>query len=77
VVVPAQDEPGALVVPCVALIGHDLGAKLSPVADELKRIAFRAEHGGQRLAVALTDGNHALALAALVLAHATHCRPAG
>jgi hypothetical protein len=64
-------EAGVKIVPGRRLVGvHDpsLGEAR---ADEIERLPFRAEHGRERIAVALADDDHGLALARLVGGEAT------
>src|SRR5580704_17103797 len=53
-------------VPASRLIGIQRSFRRDTLANEGERIGFIAEHAGQRLAAALTDHNHNLALAELV-----------
>ena len=64
---PLHAVAGIEVIPGLRLIGHQLGAGSQAVADEGRGLAFRAEYCRKGVAIPLTDDDHALPLAVLVL----------
>jgi hypothetical protein len=57
-------------VPVCGLVSVDEGARRDAAADEIERAFFTFENRRQRVAVALADYNHSLALAGLVFVEA-------
>jgi len=49
-------------VPCAAFVGINLGTPGDPGTNEIERGNFGGEHAGERLAIALADHDHDLAL---------------
>src|SRR5438477_6875079 len=68
---PVQREPRMKFVPCARFVGIDLSTLGDASADKVERRDLGSEHAGERLAVALADHHHDLALARLVLPQAT------
>ena len=56
-------KAGVKVIPSVGIVGIDDGSFGNPRPDKIQRLSFGAEHGGKRIAIALTNDDNALALA--------------
>ena len=63
---PVHREAAVQSVPRAAFVGINLGATGDPGADEVQGSDFGGEYAGKRLAVALANHDHDLALAGLV-----------
>ena len=60
---PVHREAAMQLVPRATFVSINLGALGDPGADEIERRDFGGEHARERLAVALADHDHDLALA--------------
>src|ERR1700720_686913 len=63
---PVHREPAVQLVPGAGFVGVNLGALGDPGANEIERRELGSKHAWERLAIALADHHHDLALAGLV-----------